>query len=116
MSIPRLGDTISVAISHHPTIRDGHPLFQFSTLLHKLPASQSDLLSEGPIVVVLDPLDECGNAEDREVLLEVLTDEFAKLPPMHQYSASQAERQLRSYTERHRKIHLRKIGRKMMRL
>ena len=134
---PRLGDAISAAISHHPTIRDGHPLFQFSTLLREPLASQTDLLSEGPIVVVLDALDECGNAEDREVLLEVLTDEFVKLPPMLRVIiASRPEHDIqnrfKSVTnilphklsinsnntqkdiERFIRYHLQKIGRKMI--
>jgi len=36
--------------------------------------------SEGPIVVVIDALDECGNAEDRAALLKVLAEELANLP------------------------------------
>jgi hypothetical protein len=36
--------------------------------------------TEAPIVIVLDALDECGNAESRAVLMTLLAEESARLP------------------------------------
>ncbi|KAF7967810.1 hypothetical protein HWV62_32965 [Athelia sp. TMB] len=53
---------------------------QFSSLLFE-PLSKASALIEGPIVVVLDALDECGDASSRRILLDILTSlKFAKLP------------------------------------
>lgn len=34
-----------------------------------------------PIVFVLDALDECGSAKEREILLDILAEQSVKLPP-----------------------------------
>ncbi|KAF7967747.1 hypothetical protein HWV62_33236 [Athelia sp. TMB] len=36
---------------------------------------------EGPIVIILDALDECGDASSRQKLLELLSNDFSMLPP-----------------------------------
>ena len=46
-----------------------------------MPLSQTQEFSEqGPVVVVLDALDECGSAKTRKVLLDLLAQEHRKLP------------------------------------
>jgi hypothetical protein len=39
---------------------------------------------DSKIVLILDALDECGSAKDREALLEALADKSAQLPPTFQ--------------------------------
>ncbi|KAF9060135.1 WD40-repeat-containing domain protein [Rhodocollybia butyracea] len=55
-----------------------HIQFQ-KLLLEPLRAAQNRI--HGPIVIVLDALDECGNADTRRTLVSLISDEFPKLPP-----------------------------------
>ncbi|KZP09559.1 hypothetical protein FIBSPDRAFT_1051773 [Athelia psychrophila] len=54
---------------------------QFDRLIVKTLASIPDIRGEGPIVIVLDSLDACGQPDDRKDLLEVLVDQMKSLPP-----------------------------------
>ncbi|KAF9056729.1 WD40-repeat-containing domain protein [Rhodocollybia butyracea] len=54
-----------------------HTQFQ-KLLLEPLTAVHNHI--HGPIVVVLDALDECGNAESRRSLVSLISNEFPKLP------------------------------------
>ncbi|KAF7354164.1 WD40 repeat-like protein [Mycena venus] len=47
-------------------------------LLDPLNAAGENIL--GPITVILDALDECGNAESRETLVSLMINEFPKIP------------------------------------
>lgn len=77
----RIGDEIARTISSIPSIC-GSPLhLQFSELIMNPLARVPSLSLEGPIVVVLDALDECGNPESREQLLEVISKQSQHLPP-----------------------------------
>jgi hypothetical protein len=53
---------------------------QFTKLLIEPLTSLTDLRVEGPIVLVLDALDECGNPTEREALLTVFSRELSRLP------------------------------------
>jgi hypothetical protein len=76
----RIGDAISAVVKENPTIADDNIYFQFKKLLLEPLSSLVDLQFEGPVVVVLDALDECGNPEERKPLLKVLAEESARLP------------------------------------
>jgi hypothetical protein len=69
---------IAQAIETTPRITHSALRFQFTKLLieplQNLPAA------EGPVVLILDALDECGSAEDRKPLLSLLSSESARLP------------------------------------
>ena len=53
---------------------------QFTSLLSE-PLSKASAQTSGPIIIVLDALDECGEASSRRMLLNILSSpDFAKLP------------------------------------
>jgi WD40 repeat protein len=79
----RLGAAISTVIKSTPSIRQSPLRQQFHKLLVQ-PLSESELAvwsQEGPVIVIIDALDECGHVGDREDLLSVLALESIKLPP-----------------------------------
>lgn len=76
-SDPRIGTQISAALENIHNIPQSL-LSQFSKLLvEPLTALQT---LEAPILLVLDALDECGNAYDRETFLVALATESVRLP------------------------------------
>jgi hypothetical protein len=78
---PRIGAAISGAISGNSEILTGSLSEQFSELLlGPLLSLEAILCTEGPIVVVMDALDECGTSQTRKVLLNILVEYFKKLP------------------------------------
>ncbi|KAF7987125.1 hypothetical protein HWV62_333 [Athelia sp. TMB] len=77
-----VGSAISAAIDRDALLCDAATTLtsQFTSLLSK-PLSEASAEIEEPIIVVLDALDECGNAASRRTLLRILSSaEFAKLP------------------------------------
>lgn len=76
----RIGQAITTAINGWPDCMESSARIQFQKFLVEPLASLETIQFEGPIVVVLDGLDECGLASDRSVLLEVLAEESIKLP------------------------------------
>lgn len=79
-SDPRIGHAICTAIDAIPHLVRSSSLVQFQQLLAEPITSVVDIQFEGPVVVVIDALDECGTSEDRYELLSVLGRELAKLP------------------------------------
>ncbi|EGN94359.1 hypothetical protein SERLA73DRAFT_162987 [Serpula lacrymans var. lacrymans S7.3] len=53
---------------------------QFEALLLEPLQSIADMSAEGPIVIVIDALDECGDSRSRQDLLPLLFREFSKFP------------------------------------
>ncbi|KIM82264.1 hypothetical protein PILCRDRAFT_474447 [Piloderma croceum F 1598] len=76
----RIGDAVSAVIEKNRNIANDDVDLQFKKLLLEPLGGLVDLQLEGPIVVVLDALDECGSPKEREPLLKVLAKEFAHLP------------------------------------
>lgn len=74
----RVGIAISAAIDDFPSIAESPLRFQFQKLILEPLAISAE--TESPIVFVLDALDECGTANERETLLEILTEQLTKLP------------------------------------
>ncbi|KAF9073591.1 WD40-repeat-containing domain protein [Rhodocollybia butyracea] len=75
-----IASAIYDAIRNDPASIDSPIQTQFQKLLlDPLTASQSHI--HGPIIIVLDALDECGNAESRWSLVSLISDDFPKLPP-----------------------------------
>ncbi|OJA08875.1 hypothetical protein AZE42_01734 [Rhizopogon vesiculosus] len=76
----RLGAAISNVIESTPSIRQSPLRQQFHKLLVQ-PLSEIAVWSqEGPVIVIIDALDECGRVGEREDLLDVLALESVKLP------------------------------------
>jgi hypothetical protein len=78
---PVVGKAISDAIIESPSI-DLSPLSdQFQQLLVGPLLSNAVVEANTSIILVLDALDECGNAKKRELLLKILTERSVTLPP-----------------------------------
>ena len=75
----RFGAAIERVVEENNNIA-GMPLeFQFKNLL-SANALESVKWSGGPIVLIIDALDECGSEADRKILLQVLSKGFSDLP------------------------------------
>src|SRR5882724_9193810 len=53
---------------------------QFTELLFDPLTAVVKMQCQGPIIIILDALDECGDADSRQSLVALLAKEFAKLP------------------------------------
>ncbi|KAF9059821.1 hypothetical protein BDP27DRAFT_1371092 [Rhodocollybia butyracea] len=75
-----VASAICTAIDNDHALIDSpiHTQFQ-KLLLEPLTSAQNHI--HGPIVIVLDALDECGNADSRRTLVSLISNEFPKLPP-----------------------------------
>jgi hypothetical protein len=76
----RIGAAICVAIDNFPSINDASLHVQFTTLILEPLTSLTVLKAEGPILLVIDALDECGTPAEREALLSLLGTELSRLP------------------------------------
>ena len=69
---------------------------QFKKLLTDPLSSLGELHTQGPVVVILDALDECGSVDERKRLLEVLAGQVTDLPSNFRLViTSRAERDIR---------------------
>ncbi|KZP04133.1 hypothetical protein FIBSPDRAFT_968406, partial [Athelia psychrophila] len=70
---------ISLAMEKDPQLTSAPLSTQFTSLLmNPLLAASQEIT--GPVIIVLDALDECGDAESRRSLLALLSHELAKFP------------------------------------
>lgn len=77
---PRVGSAIASAIQKHPDISQLPLQSQFQYLIVE-PLSVDGILDpDAPFVFILDALDECGNADRRDSLLELLAEHSHILP------------------------------------
>jgi hypothetical protein len=75
----RIGDEMSRIIESIPLIAERPLDFQFTNLL-SAKALQSVEWPGGPIVLVIDALDECGGHKDLQIILQALSKGFSDLP------------------------------------
>ncbi|KAF7977772.1 hypothetical protein HWV62_2655 [Athelia sp. TMB] len=93
-----VGSAVSAAIDRDPLLCETAILkSQFTSLLSQ-PLSEASTQIEGPIVIILDALDECGSADSRITLLQLLSSpEFAKLPRQFRFLiTSRPERDIKN--------------------
>ena len=76
----RIGAAICNAVDTFPSINDSSLHVQFAKLIIEPLESLMILKTEGPIVVVFDALDECGNPTERDALVTLLGTELSRLP------------------------------------
>ncbi|KDQ09274.1 hypothetical protein BOTBODRAFT_92785, partial [Botryobasidium botryosum FD-172 SS1] len=76
----RIAEKVSNLLDESPYVTRSHVRNQFVQLVVKPLCSIEALDDDGPLVLVLDALDECGNAESRRSLLSTLVDESQHLP------------------------------------
>jgi hypothetical protein len=75
----RFSASISQVVANYDNIGIMPLEFQFDNLLSGN-ALKSVKWSEGPIVLLIDALDECGSEADRKILMQVLSKGFSDLP------------------------------------
>ena len=75
----RIGAPISQVVANNENIAEMPLEFQFSNLL-SASALKTVEWSGGPIVLIIDALDECGSEADRKILLRVMSKGFSDLP------------------------------------
>ena len=76
---PRLGVTVSRVVAHYDNMAEMRLEFQFEKLL-LADALKSAEWSGGPILLIIDALDECGSQADRKTLMQVPSKGFSNLP------------------------------------
>ncbi|KAF7358415.1 WD40 repeat-like protein [Mycena venus] len=75
----QVAQAICAVIDVYPNIADIPIDIQFQKLLLEPLAAAKESI-KGPIIVILDALDECGNSDARERLVSILANDFRKLP------------------------------------
>ena len=75
----RFGDAISQIVESIPRIAEMPLGFQITNLL-SAKAMESVQWTGGPIVLIIDALDECGSPMERKILLQTLSKGFLNLP------------------------------------
>jgi hypothetical protein len=79
LSNPHLGSAVSAAIRRDPAVVNAPLQTQFKCLLLD-PLQLAEQHIQGPIIVILDALDECGDPDSRLPLLSLLSEKLPKLP------------------------------------
>ncbi|KZP10825.1 hypothetical protein FIBSPDRAFT_989169, partial [Athelia psychrophila] len=76
---------VSAAMERDPQLATAPLVAQFRSLLCE-PLSAASTRVSGPIIIVIDALDECGDANSRQLLLDLLSSpDFAKLPSQFRF-------------------------------
>ncbi|KAJ7481000.1 hypothetical protein FB451DRAFT_1086067, partial [Mycena latifolia] len=81
---PHIGSAISAVIKADPAVVNAPMATQFKQLLLG-PLRSAERYLPGPILIILDALDECGDIDSRAVLLSLLSREFPKLPQLYRF-------------------------------
>ncbi|KAH9921270.1 hypothetical protein B0H21DRAFT_201833, partial [Amylocystis lapponica] len=77
---------LAQAVKNEGDIDSLQPSVQFSKLLiEPLQSAQSMHTRLGPIIIVIDALDECGTAEERKTLLQLLSEDVVGLPSNYHF-------------------------------
>ena len=79
-----IDSAVNAAVNANQSIVDLPLKEQFTRLLRVPLASVADKLT-GPIIVVLDALDECGDPNSRAGLLDILANHLSSLPPVFRF-------------------------------
>ncbi|KAF7982115.1 hypothetical protein HWV62_29831 [Athelia sp. TMB] len=74
-----IGAAVAAAIDQQPEVVSDPLATQFKSLLVE-PLRAAAKHIEGPLIIILDALDECGDAPSRRKLLDMLSREFNQLP------------------------------------
>ncbi|KDQ13613.1 hypothetical protein BOTBODRAFT_111099 [Botryobasidium botryosum FD-172 SS1] len=76
----RIADKVSKLLDESPFMARSHVRSQLAQLIVKPLCSVEALDDDGPLVIILDALDECGDVESRRSLLTALAAESRHLP------------------------------------
>ncbi|KAJ7108208.1 hypothetical protein C8R44DRAFT_298178 [Mycena epipterygia] len=81
---PHIGLAISAVIQSDPGVVKTLMGTQFKKLLLE-PLQSAERYIQGPIIIILDALDECGDRDSRAPLLSLLSSEFPKIPKLFRF-------------------------------
>ena len=81
----RIQSTVSAEIEGDKSIAEAPIRRQFAKLLLGPLQAIAKLSLQGPVIIVIDALDECGEVASRKTLLALLAQELADLPPMFRF-------------------------------
>ncbi|KAJ7627329.1 hypothetical protein FB45DRAFT_1060062 [Roridomyces roridus] len=96
---PHIAGAISAAIQRDPAIVNAPIRTQFQLLLLE-PLQSVESRIEGPIIVILDALDECGDPASRAGLLFVVSTELPRLPKNFRFFiTSRAEKDISDHLQ-----------------
>ena len=102
---PQIGTEVSRVVERNPNIAAMPLEFQFTNLL-AAQAFKSVQWSGGPILLIIDALDECGSKKDRKHLMQVLSKGFSYLPPfIRVVVSSREEPDIKGVLESHPAVH-----------
>lgn len=76
---PLVAEAVVEAVKETPTIGQSNLAQQFTELLVN-PLQQDTLQCGGPLIIVIDALDECGTTFSREQVLSILAEQSNRLP------------------------------------
>lgn len=111
LSDASIGTSIAQAVNKDMKVIHSSLSDQFDKLLVNPLSSIPSLPGEGPIVFVLDALDECGQPADRERLIAVLAEQTKSLPSNLRFIiTSRAENDIREAFESRPHIESRELG------
>jgi len=77
---PTFADTLALLVNAEPDLTRLSLDGEFRRLVQEPLTSLAKRHDVGPIIIILDALDECGTVETRQMLLDVLSVRLAKLP------------------------------------
>ncbi|KAF8580851.1 hypothetical protein K439DRAFT_1654228 [Ramaria rubella] len=101
----RIREAVSTAIEGNHDIAESTLAQQVSKLFIEPLSQCQDLCNEGPIVVIMDALDECGNPDSREQLLKPLVKGLSRIPSfLRIFITSRHQPDISEYFERCTKI------------
>ena len=93
---PIYADTLASLVNADPDIMKSSLDEQFLSLLQEPLVTLAEEHDLGPVIIILDALDECGTVETRRNLLDVLSSRLAKLPQIFRFLiASRDEPEIR---------------------
>jgi hypothetical protein len=81
----RIKLAVCAVVESDKSIADAPVRKQFAKLLLEPLQSLSGQCVNGPVIIVIDALDECGDPISRKSLLALLSKELVKLPPMFRF-------------------------------
>jgi hypothetical protein len=82
---PIIGAAVCAQIERDSSITEAAIRVQFAKLLREPLGSLSAPYAKGPVIIVLDAFDECGDSSSRKDLLALLAHGFGKFPPAFRF-------------------------------
>jgi hypothetical protein len=107
---PTIRAAVCAQIERDPGITEASLRVQFTKLLREPLGSLAAPHTKGPVIIVLDAFDECGDSSSRKDLLALLASDFTKFPPPFRFViTSRREPDIEAAFSRHSNIMTREL-------